>query len=62
MAAITSEQLEDQCRNSTTCIACGDTMQLGMVVCWGCFKHRDNAFKYSDLELVEWLAEIGVEV
>lgn len=53
---------EDLQRTLTTCIACGDDKPLGNIVCWGCFKYRDNAYKYSPLDFEDWLASIGVEV
>lgn len=53
---------ETKQRESDICIACGDRKDVGNVVCWDCFKYRDNAWKYSELELIDWLKEIGVEV
>lgn len=54
--------LEDEQRKTTTCIACGDDKPIGNVVCWNCFKHRDNPYKYSELELEDWLKSIGIMV
>lgn len=56
---MTSLTMEDEQRKKTTCVACGGDKPLGLVVCWGCFKYRDNAFKYSDLSFEDWLKEIA---
>lgn len=56
---MTTLTLEDEQRTVETCIACGEHKQLGLVVCWDCFKYRDNGFKYSNLSLEDWLKEIA---
>jgi hypothetical protein len=41
-------------RAMTTCPACGESKEAGLVVCWHCFKQRDNSLKASGLEFGEW--------
>ena len=54
-----------QVRQSRLCPGCGKTKDIGCVVCWKCFKHRDSPFKYfaSGTEYAgdvsQWLTSIG---
>lgn len=52
---------EEQAQSSTICPACGDSKNVGLTVCWACFKYRDNPYKYSELSLEDWLQEIKEE-
>lgn len=49
-------------RQSRTCPGCGKPKELELIVCWTCFKYREDVipFKYfegkdSDDPLQEWL-------
>jgi hypothetical protein len=33
-------------RNETVCRGCGKAKGAGDLVCWGCFKYREDCFKY----------------
>ena len=47
-------------RQETTCRGCGQPKEVGLLVCWTCFKYRkDNPFKYWKGTLRTWLAAIG---
>ena len=47
-------------REEPVCRGCGKPKDVGCTVCWGCFKYRDNAFKYFDGgDLNDWLEAIG---
>lgn len=52
-------------RNETTCRGCGKPKEIGLIVCWNCFKYRPNPFKYFRNDTPEacrldlWLEEIG---
>ncbi len=52
------DQREMKARQATICEGCDKPKDKGLVVCWGCFKYRDNAFKYFDGSLDEWLEDI----
>jgi len=45
-------------REKTTCIGCGNSKQVGLVVCWTCFKQNGirPAYKYFNGSLQEWLS------
>jgi hypothetical protein len=51
------DDLEEVARTETVCRGCGDEKELGLVVCWPCFKYREDVvtFKYFDGTLTEWL-------
>ena len=51
-------RLEDQERHKTVCCGCGKAKSIGIIVCWGCFKYRQDItpFKYFDGSLSEWVA------
>ena len=42
------------------CRGCGGVKELGLIVCWPCFKYRDDIvpFKYFGGTLSEWLARV----
>ena len=60
-SAVKSEEraivTEEQCRNETNCRGCQKSKDLGLIVCWGCFKrHPKIPFKFWDgtfLDLLE---------
>lgn len=52
------QTLEDTQRKLTSCIACGDEKDLGLVVCWNCYKYIDNPYKTSNLDFEEWLKTV----
>lgn len=50
---------EFQARNSTTCPACRKQKELGLVVCWECFRRSPTGgegLKDSGMPLDTWLA------
>jgi hypothetical protein len=49
--------LEEAARTETVCRGCDGTKETGLVVCWSCFKLRDDVmpFKYFDGTFSEWL-------
>lgn len=49
---------EDYARTETTCRGCGKPKDKGLVVCWHCFKYRDNPYKYFAGTFEEWLVEV----
>ena len=49
---------EEEARQLKTCPACGKPKNKGLIVCWHCFKHRDNSLKYSGLSFENWLNSI----
>lgn len=50
---------EDQARAEMYCRGCGENKDLGLVVCWNCFKYRTDVkpLKYYSGDLSEWLKE-----
>lgn len=52
------DKSEAKYRNMANCPACGDEKTPGLVVCWHCFKYRDNPFKYSRSNIETWLEDI----
>lgn len=52
-----SSELEQQARNEIICRGCGENKEKGLVVCWECFKYREDTvpLKYSNLDFAEWL-------
>ncbi|MFH1921773.1 MAG: hypothetical protein ABIP48_18060 [Planctomycetota bacterium] len=65
MANQYTDTMDRTVRASTKCPGCGKPKQVGCVVCWPCFKYRDNPLKYfaNDTpdagDLVAWLKAIG---
>jgi hypothetical protein len=51
--------IEDIERNKTLCIGCDDSKDIGLVVCWSCFKHSQHPYKFFDGTLLEWLEVIN---
>ena len=54
-----TDKLETKFRASLYCKVCGMPKSDGAIVCWDCFKYRENAFKHSDLSLKDWLKSIN---
>ena len=53
---------EDEERQKDICCGCGKFKDIGLIVCWTCFKYRkdENNFKYFDGSLEQWLESIKV--
>jgi len=50
---------EDQARKEFYCRGCrGKKDSLDIVVCWECFKYRDNCLKYFEGTFQEWLKSV----
>lgn len=51
------DPLVQAARRETNCRGCGNEKSLGMIVCWTCFKYRDDVipYKYFDGTLQDWL-------
>jgi hypothetical protein len=49
--------LEEQARTETVCRGCGRPKELDQVVCWNCFKFREDVIPFQDFDgtLAEWL-------
>ena len=51
-----SYNLEASARASTICPCCGRAKSVGTIVCWDeCWNNEQWGFKYSGMELVDWL-------
>jgi hypothetical protein len=48
-------EYEKDARRSATCAGCGRHKDVGLVVCWSCFKYGEHAFKYSGVDLETWV-------
>ena len=50
-------ELEAKARTETFCRGCRGEKEAGLIVCWPCFKYRDDIvpFKYFDGTFSEWL-------
>lgn len=48
---------EENARKSLYCGGCGESKQMGLVVCWDCFKYDGDrkAYKYFEGTFEEWL-------
>ena len=46
---------ENKARTLKVCPKCKKEKNLGLVVCWGCFKYIDNPWKGFDGTFEEWL-------
>ena len=58
-----TDPLEERARTETFCRGCGGTKEAGLVVCWPCYKHRDDVmpYKYFDGTFTQWLARINAK-
>ena len=54
------DELETQARAETVCRGCGGEKEAGLIVCWPCFKYREDVvpFKYFDGTLSQWLQRV----
>lgn len=55
---------EGEARALDICPACGSAKGMsGLVVCWGCFKHRADIepLKYSGLGFAEWMRRLPAD-
>lgn len=50
----------DRQRAERVCIGCGKPKEIGLVVCWHCFKYREDTqpYKYWQGELAAWVAQL----
>jgi len=48
---------DNELRRQTVCSGCGQSKDVGCVVCWNCFKYRQDVtpLKYFDGGVEEWL-------
>jgi len=53
-------ELERRARGMDTCLGCARPKAVGLVVCWDCFKRRQDvtSFKYWAGDLAGWLEAI----
>lgn len=49
------DKKEQEARDSKVCPACKKEKNKGLIVCWGCFKYRENPLKYSPLPFNQWI-------
>jgi hypothetical protein len=58
---VLANEVDDYIRSRPICFACGSEKQVGCVVCWDCFKHRQDVtpFKYYDGNILEWLEYVA---
>ena len=54
------DELEARARTETVCRGCNGEKGTGLIVCWPCFKYREDIvpFKYFDGTLSEWLQTV----
>jgi len=50
---------EEKARKLTICPACGNNKDIGLIICWNCFK-KPNGLKYSTLSFQEWIDKYGI--
>jgi len=52
--------ITDKARNLDICVGCGEPKSIGCIVCWECFKYRQDVvpYKYANKTLAEWLQTI----
>lgn len=52
---------EELARTETKCRGCNKEKEIGLVVCWSCFKHPVHPFKTYNGTLSQWIEEIMEE-
>lgn len=52
-------RLADELREQTVCKGCKQEKNIGTVLCWDCYKYRKDSYKYSGLEIADWLNKIN---
>lgn len=52
--------LEEIARQETNCRGCNRPKEIGLVVCWDCFKYRKDTipFKYFNESFEAWLLQL----
>ena len=57
---MSSYELEEQARTETLCRGCGGEKEIGLIVCWPCFKYREDIVPFQDFggPLSEWLERV----
>ena len=53
------KEYENGLRKLGYCVGCGEDKEKGLVVCWECFKARENPLKSFIGSVYEWLVSIG---
>jgi hypothetical protein len=55
-----SYALEEQARTETFCRGCGGEKEDGLIVCWPCFKYREDIVPYKEFNgtFEEWLQRV----
>lgn len=53
------DDVELVARGESFCRGCGEDKEVGLVVCWRCFKYSSNPLKYFVGDLNAWLVAIG---
>lgn len=55
-----TDVLEKQARDMTFCMGCGEGKAVGLVVCWHCFKYREDItpFKYFPGSFADWIRRL----
>lgn len=51
-------EYEKGLRKLDYCVGCGDSKEIGLSVCWKCFKYRENPLKWFNGSVCEWLESI----
>ena len=53
-------EIERAHRDSSICAGCHKVKDIGLVVCWNCYKYRTDIkpFKYFQGDIEEWLLQI----
>ena len=59
----TDKVTENELRRQTVCQGCGGQKDVGCVVCWDCFKYRQDVmpFKWFQGDINEWLEMVARE-
>ena len=63
--SLNAEQHERIARSESTCRGCGGPKEVGLIVCWTCFKYHPTdpmgGYKYfPSCDLNEWLESVGI--
>lgn len=53
---LSAEELDQQARDSVSCLGCGQHKDKGLVVCWNCFKYTLNKIPFKDYygDIKQW--------
>jgi len=50
---------EEQARHEPYCRGCREKKEMDLIVCWRCFKYRENSLKYFRGTFQEWLQSLS---